>query len=264
MKRILLIFFLIISVSFAARLRIISLSPLITEQVFLLGAENTLIGVTSYCRIPSSIKIEKIGNIVEINHEKIILLKPDFVLASDININSRLDRLTTANIKVYTIPEGKDFESICKSFLELARILNLTKRGETLVKEWEREYKLLKSEKTPLKKPKIFIVVGTKPLVTTGQNSFISAIVNTAGATNIVKEKLAYLRYSIEKILKEPPDLVLIVLPEEEAKEEKKVWNKFGIKTESVEPDIFSIATPPAFLKATEILSDILKKHKLK
>jgi len=56
--------------------RIISLSPSLTEEIYLLGIEDKLVGCTTYCERPSSAqKKEKVGNVVEVNVEKITLFR---------------------------------------------------------------------------------------------------------------------------------------------------------------------------------------------
>ena len=63
--------------------RIISLAPSLTENVYLLGCADKLVGVTTYCEFPAEAKSkEKVGNLLEPNIEKIITLKPDLVLAT--------------------------------------------------------------------------------------------------------------------------------------------------------------------------------------
>ncbi|MCX7667663.1 MAG: ABC transporter substrate-binding protein, partial [Atribacterota bacterium] len=65
--------------------RIISLSPANTEIVFSLGLGDRLIGVTSYCNYPEEAQTkEKIGNVTEIDLEKVVRLEPDLVLAGSL------------------------------------------------------------------------------------------------------------------------------------------------------------------------------------
>ncbi|MBU0896637.1 MAG: cobalamide ABC transporter substrate-binding protein, partial [Candidatus Omnitrophica bacterium] len=53
--------------------RIISLGPSITEQLYLLEAQDKLIGCTIYCRSPQEAESkEKVGTVVEVNLEKIV------------------------------------------------------------------------------------------------------------------------------------------------------------------------------------------------
>ncbi|GAI18285.1 unnamed protein product, partial [marine sediment metagenome] len=62
--------------------RIISTAPSNTEILFYLGLQEKIVGITNYCNFPEETKnIEKIGEISPLNFEKIVSLKPDFILA---------------------------------------------------------------------------------------------------------------------------------------------------------------------------------------
>jgi len=63
--------------------RVVSLSPQITESLFLLDAGNLLIADTTFCKRPEAAAAkEKIGSPARPDIEKIVSLKPDLVLAS--------------------------------------------------------------------------------------------------------------------------------------------------------------------------------------
>ena len=64
-------------------LRIISLAPNVTETLYLLGAQDRLIGITTQCNWPEAAKHKpKIGDLLNPNYEVILAAKPDLVIAS--------------------------------------------------------------------------------------------------------------------------------------------------------------------------------------
>ncbi|HEY8541575.1 MAG TPA: ABC transporter substrate-binding protein, partial [Pseudothermotoga sp.] len=58
--------------------RIVSVAPLATKYLQYLGVESKVVGVTDW----DDFEAEKIGNMVPLNVEKILSLKPDIVFAS--------------------------------------------------------------------------------------------------------------------------------------------------------------------------------------
>ncbi|MEG2071188.1 MAG: helical backbone metal receptor, partial [Bacteroidales bacterium] len=65
--------------------RIISLSPSITEMIFLLQAEEKLVGISDYCQYPPETnKIKRVGGLQNINVESLLALQPDVVLIGSI------------------------------------------------------------------------------------------------------------------------------------------------------------------------------------
>ena len=66
--------------------RIISGSPGNTEILFALGLADRIVGVTDWCDYPSAVENKpKIGNIAPLNLERVISLRPDLVLACNLN-----------------------------------------------------------------------------------------------------------------------------------------------------------------------------------
>ncbi|MGB0646273.1 MAG: hypothetical protein ACPGQS_03805, partial [Bradymonadia bacterium] len=61
--------------------RIVSLSPAATEALFYIGAGEQLVGRTSACNYPESVKqVPQIGSMFPPNPENILRLKPKLVL----------------------------------------------------------------------------------------------------------------------------------------------------------------------------------------
>ncbi len=114
--------------------RIISLGPVITDELYILGVEEKLVGCTVYCQRPPEAKNkEKIGTAIEINIEKIVTLKPDLVLATSLTTPKAKQKLKNLGIKVITFPEAKNFSEICEHFLKVARMVDKKKEAEKII-----------------------------------------------------------------------------------------------------------------------------------
>lgn len=239
-------------------LRIVSLAPIVTEQLVLLGADDRLVGVTAYCpSLPAGRRAETVGNIVEISAEKVLLLKPDLVLISDINARSGTERLVAAGLRVESVPEGHDLDSILDGFVRLGRLLGQETKARTLATAWRREARTI----TPLRtspKPRVLAVVSHQPLVVAGRRSFLSSLITSVGAENAVTNSEPWLRYSAEEVLRRPADLVLLILDPSAVAEAEAFWRRHDLRTAAVDPDLFSRATPPRFIQAARTLRDLL------
>ena len=78
-----LILLIIFPLTCRAYERVISLSPQITESIYLLGAQRQLLGVTNLCKRPEDVLTkEKIGTPLRPDIEKIVSMKPDLVLGT--------------------------------------------------------------------------------------------------------------------------------------------------------------------------------------
>ena len=89
--------------------RIITLAPNLTEMIYDLGLENKLVGNTLYCDYPEAAKkIEKVGNLLTVNFEKIVTLKPDLVLITvEGNTKETYDKFHQLGIKIFVSNPAK-------------------------------------------------------------------------------------------------------------------------------------------------------------
>ncbi|HNX56771.1 MAG TPA: helical backbone metal receptor, partial [Prolixibacteraceae bacterium] len=64
--------------------RIVSLVPWMTKSLYLMGEQGRLVGCTNYCPVEATDKIPVVATAVNVNIEKLLMLKPDLVFASSL------------------------------------------------------------------------------------------------------------------------------------------------------------------------------------
>jgi iron complex transport system substrate-binding protein len=211
--------------------RIVSLGPLNTENVFLLGAGDRVVGDTVYCDRPEQAKtLLKIGSVMQISIEKILSLDPDLVLATDLSPKLSLMKLQEAGIEVVKFGQARNFGEICEHFLELGRLLGLEAHAATVVAEARARVAAVQKKVAGQKKEKVFLQIGTTPLKGAIGASFTNDFIVFSGANNITGDQRTT-SVDREKILSEDPDVILIAIMGNEselAKEEKLNWQHYG------------------------------------
>lgn len=207
--------------------RIVSLAPSITEELYLLKVENSLMGNTTYCVTPPPAKHkEKIGAITKVDLEKIVGLKPDLVLATSLTSPKTIQKLMDIGIEVKVFPAPKSFESLCGQFLELGKAVGKEAAAKEIVAAAEEKVEAIKAATAALGKPKVFIEIGTKPLFTANRDYFINDFVGLGGGTNIAEgSKIG--TYSREEVLRQNADVILIVTMGLAGEKEKETWQEF-------------------------------------
>ena len=245
--------------------RIISLAPSITEELYSLGIENRIIGVTTYCKKP--VQAQKVGTVIEVNIEKVISLQPDLVLATFLTNPKAKEKLKNLGIKVITFPSAKNFREICEQFLELGKIVGREKKAEEIVCRAKKTVSSVKQKVKELPKPKVLVQVGAKPLWVAPEDSFVNDLIESAGGINIVVDSKTGL-YSREEVLKQNPDVIIITTMGIVGKEEKKIWQKYktisAVKNNRiyiVDSDRFCSPTPVSFVDTLEEMVKILHPH---
>lgn len=245
--------------------RIISLSPAIVEELYILAAGDKLVGCTVYCQRPPEAKEkERVGTGIEVNLEKVISLKPDLVLAISLTSPKIKEKLKNLGIKVVTFSTPKDFNDICKHFLELGKLVGKVKEAEKIVKNAENKIDSIREKVKNLHHPKVLVQVGARPLFVATDRYFVNDYIEFAGGINIAKGAKEGI-YSREQVLKANPDVIIIVTMGIVGEEEKEVWRKYKTLNATKNDRIFIIdsynlcnPTPISFVETLEEIVKIL------
>ena len=248
--------------------RVISLSPIITETIYLLGAQEKLIGNTTYCNIPGEARFkEKIGSVTQMNVEKIIRLNPDLVISSALSREKQLLILEQQSILVLRAKNPKTFGEICEMTLEIGVTLGREQEAGIIVKKARKEANQILQETKDLAKPKVFLQIGLKPLHSANKEMFINEYIRYGGGINIAENESSGI-YSRENVIRENPDVILIATmgtSTKAGKLEKQRWMSFksiaAVKENRVhvlDPEMILSPTPITFIKGLKMILPLL------
>ena len=207
--------------------RIVSISPLQTESIYLLGAEDKLVGNTTYCIRPEAAKsITKIGDLVNISVEKIISLRPDLVLTTKMTRRESIEKLISLGIRVEVFDQANEYDEICKHFLRLADLLDKRALAEKIVSKSREDVRDILKSSGSFKKYRVFVQIGASPLFTVNKDSFIHDYITMSGGINIAAEARSGI-YNREEVLYADPDVVIITDMGIDTLNEIKIWEKY-------------------------------------
>lgn len=235
----------------------------------MLGVEDKLVGCTVYCQSPAEAKLkEKIGTVINVDVEKIASLKPDIVLATSITDPKAIKKLKKLKIKVITFSTAINFHQIGQQFLKLGKIVGKEKVARAVVGKAKDKVNLINTKIKGLPKPKVFIQTGARPLYTPNKDSFVHDCIVRAGGINIAADSIGNLGggiYSREQVVKQNPDVIIIVTMGIAGEKEKMVWGKFktldAVKNDRIyiidAPKLCS-PTPVSFAESLEEIAWIL------
>ncbi len=248
--------------------RIVSLAPSITEELFSLGVQDALIGVTTFCDHPiEAIKKEKIGTFLEPNIEKIVMLRPDIVFATkEGHSKDTVEKLKEYDLRVFVFEECRDFENISRQYLLLGSIVGKKEDALATLESLKKRADSIKNKVRNLKKKRIFWQVGVRPLVTVGKDTFVNEMIGLAGGINIARDsKIRYPRYNREDVIRQNPDIIILVTMGDVTKEELRNWQDYSVleavrqeRIYIVEAHKFCSPTPQMFVEALEELNSLI------
>ncbi|MFH2091724.1 MAG: helical backbone metal receptor [Pseudomonadota bacterium] len=237
--------------------KIVSLGPFITDMIYLLNAEDKLVAVTSYCKLPDdSAPKQVIGTVMQMNVEKIISLEPDLVLANALTSQKQIDALSKQGLTVLRLPTPRTFDDICQRLIDLGNLIGKQEKALAVVSHAREQVSQIKSKALAGPKRRVFIQIGIKPLKTAAKDTFINEYIEFAGGINIVSQANDGV-YSREKVLEQDPDVIFIATMGSSKKDganEKSSWQRFkflkAVKNKEIhilDPDMVCSPTPEKF-----------------
>ncbi|MCX5871077.1 MAG: helical backbone metal receptor [Deltaproteobacteria bacterium] len=252
--------------------RIVSLGPINTENVFLLGAGDRLVADTSYCVHPAAARDKvKIGSVMQLNIEQILGLQPDLILATGLTTPQQVAQLATSGVRVVHFPQPSNFTAICAQFLELGKLLGLEARAREIIAEAQQEVRAIQQRVRGLPPKKVFLQVGAHPLFASVASSFTNDFITLAGGINIAAGQSDG-RYNREKVTAQNPDVIIVAVMGSEGgigAREKEEWLRFepisAVRNRQVfvvDPDLICSPSPMTFVKGLEQIAALI--HPLK
>ncbi|HYS69947.1 MAG TPA: helical backbone metal receptor, partial [Gemmatimonadaceae bacterium] len=195
----------------AAPTRIVSLNPATTEILFTLGAGSKVIGRTQYDMWPDSARlVPAMGGGISVNVEAVLGTHPDLVLlyASQDN-RSAAERLRVAGINTVSLKVDHiaDFRRTTQL---LGAILHDSVRAKIVIDSVQHTLDSVRLATKNDAQPKVFWHIWDSPLITIGSGSFMSELVDIAGAKNVYADITGPSGpINLEDVARRDPDFIL-------------------------------------------------------
>ena len=196
--------------------RIVVLDPATVEMIYMLGAEDKIVGVANLERSKvwpeeKVAKLESVGTFMKPSLEKIIALKPDLVIMSALTDDNLNNGLKSNNIEVKRV-QANSIEEIFTNFLEVAKMLGKENEANKIIAEKKAKLEEIKKIATGNKKG--LFVMSASPLMVFGNDNLPNDIMKLLNINNIAENQKG--RNPIvtpEFIMKENPDIIITLLP---------------------------------------------------
>ena len=196
--------------------RIVVLDPATVEMIYMLGAEDKIVGVANLERSKvwpeeKVAKLESVGTFIKPSLERIITLKPDLVIMSALTGEELNNGLKSNNIEAKRI-QANSIEEIFTNFLEVAKMLGKENEANKIIAEKRAKLEEIKKMATGNKKG--LFVMSASPLMVFGNDNLPNDIMKLLNIKNIAENQKG--RNPIvtpEFIIKENPDIIITLLP---------------------------------------------------
>lgn len=195
-------------------LRIVSLSPNMTEMLFALNLQGSIVGVSNSCDYPPEAKnIESVGGFGVPSIEKLLALKPDLVITADFERADDAKILRKSGIEVLEL-KINSFQEMFGAMREIGRVTKKLRQAEEIITAMQKELEDVTRQYSGIvheQLPRVFVEVWYDPITTTGATSFIDEVITRAGGINVAGEiNQTYPHINPEKVIEWNPDVIII------------------------------------------------------
>jgi iron complex transport system substrate-binding protein len=237
--------------------RVVSLAPSNTEILFAVGAGAQTVGRDEFSDYPAeALNLPAIGGSYgKYNLEAIVALKPDLVLAAEINTAAQVQAMADLGLTVYLLPNPVTLDEMYGNLETVARMTGHETETASLIESLQaRVATVVEKANRAADRPLVYYELdATDPNApfTAGAGTFVDKLITMAGgenAANILES--AWAQISAEKLIELNPAIILLgdaaygTTPESVAK--RSGWNAIdAVKNSKIYPFDDNLASRP-------------------
>ncbi len=196
--------------------RIVSLAPSNTEIIFAIGAGDQVVGRDQLSDFPEAAKnVTDVGPTFDaLNTEQIVSLKPDLVLAAEINTPEQVKQLENLGLTVYYLKNPLTLEEMYGNLEIVAQLTGHEQETAALIESLKARVAAVDEKIAPISsRPNVFYELdGTDPAkpYTAGKGTFITQLIERAGGHNIASDLEGYPQMSLEQVVAADPAFIIL------------------------------------------------------
>ncbi|OEF97984.1 ABC transporter substrate-binding protein [Desulfuribacillus alkaliarsenatis] len=195
--------------------RIVSIVPGMTEVLFDLGLEDRIVGVTLNCDYPVVAASKAIVGDWIINMESLLALEPDLVVGMPSANFQTLDEIEALGINVLAV-EAQSIEGIYEIYREVGIVTGTEAMAEEIIENMQNQIATVEEKIATINdedRLRVFLEIGYEPLYSASVGSLQHELLIIAGGVNAVTVESPWVEYSMESVLADNPDAIIITHP---------------------------------------------------
>ena len=202
--------------SFADTSRLVSIGGSLTEIIYALGAEGTLVARDQTATYPeAAAALPDVGYMRQLAPEGVLSVSPTALLVIDgSGPPEALDVLANAGVEYQTVPESYSAEGVLTKVRAVGQALDLADRAEALAAELASQFDALTARNAEVATPKRVLFILSYQggqIQASGTGTAANGIIGLAGAVNAVTEYEGYKALSEEAITQAAPDAIVMM-----------------------------------------------------
>jgi iron complex transport system substrate-binding protein len=196
---------------------IVSLAPSNTEILYAVGAGEHVIARDDFSNYPEEVAdLPSVGGSnSNYSLEQLVSLKPDLVLAAEINTADQVKAMEDLGLTVFYLKNPSDLDGMYANLLTVAELTGTTAEAETLISSLKERVQAVETALANVEtRPSVFYELDATDAAapwTSGPDTFIDTLVGMAGGVNAAAGlNSGWAQMSQESLLVANPDIILL------------------------------------------------------
>ncbi len=231
----------------AAPMRIVSLAPSVTEDLFALGAGPEVVGVSRYCDYPPEVtELPKVGTFLTPNLEAIIGLRPTLVAGLGLSSDQRELRALEKLGYPIVLAQDESLDQIEDSINRIGAATGRAREARELIAQIHSQIGAVRERLANTSKPRVLMLVGHQPIVAVGRGTYLDDLLHIARADNIADvSREQWPRLSVEYVIAMRPDVILDGSMGSDPSRPVKYWDRYPTIPAVVNHRVFGYPDDP-------------------
>jgi len=193
--------------------RLVSLSPSLTEIVVQIGREACLVGRSTACDAPASVKaLPTCGDFGKPNLEAILALRPTHLVTAALEHPAAATTLDRAGVRVVILPTNRidDYHTAVATLGEILGAREAAQAENRRMREALAAFRQEAQAVAPEARPLVYFEIWDSPPMTIGRDSHLHDLIELAGGRNLgANEPGGYFRCSAEWVIAGAPEVII-------------------------------------------------------
>lgn len=186
--------------------RIVSLSPAVTETLFMLGLEPNVVGVSAFCARPVEVaRKRRVGSYSTVSRDILNELEPDLILTVT-GYQREFALKLSETYPVYPLELPVSVAGIIDMVVKLGLVVNAQEKARELSASLLRHLASVKRER----RMNVYVELDLGGPVSFGSHSYITDAIHFHGSSTVYDDRrLEWLTPDLERVLSADPDIII-------------------------------------------------------
>jgi ABC-type Fe3+-hydroxamate transport system substrate-binding protein len=202
--------FALLAAAALAAMRLVSVSPAVTADLFAIGAGPQVVAIDAYAKRPKQIAgLPRIGGVYDVNVEGVLGKRPTLVAYQELDTPA-IESMRSTGVRVVRVP-GLSLADDWTAIRTLGELTDHQSAADALVAHLQARLDRSSARVAPKRKLRVLLLLWPDPIWSVARGSFVDDLLARANLVNVMHDApRPWPMLSPEIIARSNPDLIIV------------------------------------------------------